>query len=395
MKSTFASTSGYSQRHILSLDGIRGIAIGLVLMVHLLWANTETGSSLIRLVGHIRAAGWVGVDLFFSLSGFLITGILFDSLHSNHYFKNFYARRILRIFPLYYGVILVLFVVFRPHNFAQGRPLFLLLAYLQNTPLWWNGINPPLIVRTTDHLWSLAVEEQFYLVWPILIFLIRDRRKLLWVALTLAALAPVTRAIMLAHGASFGATYNITICRADSLLGGAWLALMMRGGLRTTVLRYASTAFAAALLGCAMIAWRTGSFDWQLNRPINLYGYSIVAIGSTALIAMALRPGSYTSRMMQLRFLRFLGRYSYGIYIFHIIVFTLMSVTITPFLMSHIHSKILYHLVLMITVLLITIPLAMLSFEFYEKPFLKLKKRFGDTTSPTAQEIPSLPLSKV
>jgi peptidoglycan/LPS O-acetylase OafA/YrhL len=391
MPSTIASTSRNSQHHILSLDGIRGIAIGLVLMVHLLWANTETSSSLIRFAGRVRTAGWLGVDLFFALSGFLITGILFDSLHSNHYFKNFYARRILRIFPLYYGVILVLFVIFHPHGFAQSRPLFLMLVYLQNTPLWWNGVDPLTIAGTTNHLWSLAVEEQFYLVWPILIFLIRDRRRLIWVAIALAALAPVTRAIMLAHGASFEATYKVTICRADSLLGGAWLALMIRGELRATVLRYASTAFTLSVLTCAAIAWRTGNFDWEVNRPINLYGYSIVAIASTALIAMSLRPNSFTARTMQLKLLRFLGRYSYGIYIFHMLVFALVSISIRPFMVSHIRSKALYHLVLMVTILLITIPVAVLSFEFYERPFLKLKRQFSDLNSPAAQEIPSLP----
>ncbi len=87
------------------------------------------------------------------------------------------------------------------------------------------------------------MEEQFYLVWPVLIFWIRDRRRLIFAAVALAAMAPVTRLLLLHHGATFEATYKLTFCRADSLLAGAWLALMLRGGMRDTVLRYAAPVF--------------------------------------------------------------------------------------------------------------------------------------------------------
>src|SRR4051812_12885006 len=103
--------SGESLLHIQSLDGVRGLAITLVFFFHLLQSNNEpTGSGLIDFILKLRDTGWIGVDLFFALSGFLITGILFDTLHSKHYFRNFYIRRALRIFPLYYGVLLFLFL---------------------------------------------------------------------------------------------------------------------------------------------------------------------------------------------------------------------------------------------------------------------------------------------
>lgn len=220
-----------SLKHIDSLDGVRGVAISMVLIFHLLWSNSRTGSAVMNFLVGLRGAGWAGVDLFFSLSGFLITGILFDTLHTGHYFKNFYGRRFLRIFPVYYGVLLILYLVFHPIHFDQGRQFLLLAGYLQNTPLWWHGLQTA-VAQPTDHLWSLSVEEQFYLVWPVLIFFIRDRKKLLWTAAILALMAPVTRILLLAHGASFTATYKLTICRADSLLAGAWLALIVRGNLR-------------------------------------------------------------------------------------------------------------------------------------------------------------------
>lgn len=375
-KSVSAAAPRDSLKHIDSLDGVRGIAIILVLIFHLLASNPQTGSRIVNFIVGFRGMGWAGVDLFFCLSGFLITGILFDTLHTGHYFRNFYARRFLRIFPLYYGVLLVLFIVFHPIHFDQGRQFLLLFTYLQNTPLWLHG-SQSAVAQPADHLWSLAVEEQFYLVWPVLIFLIRDRRKLLWTAATLALIAPVTRFFLLAHGASFQATYKWTICRADSLLAGAWLALIIRGKLRDTVLRYATPVFVVALILCGIIAWRTGNFQWGINYSINSYGYSIVAIACTSLIAMSLRPASFTARAMRAKSLRFFGKYSYGIYVYHQMVFALVAWLIRGYLQSHIHSKALYHIAEMVCVLLITMPLAVFSYHFYEKPFLKLKRYFN------------------
>jgi peptidoglycan/LPS O-acetylase OafA/YrhL len=369
-----------SLKHIASLDGVRGVAISFVLLFHLLGSNTQTSSRGLNLIAGLRGAGWIGVDLFFALSGFLITGILFDTLATGHYFKNFYARRFLRIFPLYYGVLFVLFLIpsIRMH---EGRAFFLLFTYLQNTPLWLHGSQAE-IARLTDHLWSLAVEEQFYLVWPVLIFLIRDRRRLMWTAVVLGLMAPAVRLVLLAHGASFQETYKLTICRADSLLAGAWLALAVRGKLRETVLRYAAPVFGISVFLCGMIAWRTGNFTWDRNHSINAYGYSILAVASISLIAMALRPNSMTARVMRVGILRFLGKYSYGIYVYHQIVFTLVDPLFSDFLHDHIPSKGLYHAVLMVSVLLITIPLAVVSFHCFEQPFLKLKRYFNYPPSP-------------
>ena len=123
-------------RHVTALDGVRGCAILMVLINHLLWSNSETGSRLMNVFVRVREAGWVGVDLFYALSGFLITGILFDSLGDRHYLKNFYMRRVLRIMPLYYGVATVLFLLLRLGTAEAGllRPYLLLLSYLSNTP---------------------------------------------------------------------------------------------------------------------------------------------------------------------------------------------------------------------------------------------------------------------
>jgi peptidoglycan/LPS O-acetylase OafA/YrhL len=363
-------------KHINALDGVRGVAILLVLFYHLFWSNTHTGNRVIDFIAQLRESCWVGVDLFFALSGFLITGILFDSREDKHYFKNFYFRRVLRIFPLYYGVILAFFLFFHGTLSTEKRPLYLLSVYLQNTPLWWHYMPKTTLVNSVSHLWSLAVEEQFYIVWPLIVFCVRDRRKLLWVTASLAVAALVCRACLLVQQAPFEETYKMTICRADSLLSGALLALMVRGA-RETVLRYAAPCFWLALAICCVIGWKSGNFDWETNYSINLFGYSVLAIGGAALIAMTLRPGSIASRLMSIGFLRFFGKYSYGIYVFHQIAWTFSAGGVALFLKNYIHSKVLFHILSTVIELGITIPIAVLSFHFFETPFLRLKKYFN------------------
>ncbi len=361
------------QRHNPALDGVRGLAIALVLVFHLFYSNPVHPTPLSVFGAAVARAGWIGVDLFFALSGFLVTGILFDSLDDQHYFKNFYGRRALRIMPLYYGCIALLSVLF--YSATSKYPLLLLIAYLQNTPLYWHSVNPLLpLVRTTEHFWSLAVEEQFYLLWPVIVFLVRRREALLWVAAAGAVSAPVLREWMLAHGADFGLCYTLTICRTDSLLCGGWLALAIRGPLRTRILASGPWIFALGVAACAGIAIATGNFDFGVNRTINGIGYSLLAVTACGLIAMANRPHSHAFHRLSVRPLRFLGRYSYGIYVWHWILLSLADDRILPRLRETLSSGPLAHVVVSLCVLLTTIPVAMLSFHAYEKPFLQLKR---------------------
>lgn len=107
-------------KHQPALDGVRGLAILLVLSVHLLGANTEGHGTGLHILGEVLASGYVGVYLFFALSGYLITGILMDTIHAPTYYKTFYARRSLRIFPLYYGVLILLLLLSRHFHFDWG-----------------------------------------------------------------------------------------------------------------------------------------------------------------------------------------------------------------------------------------------------------------------------------
>ena len=364
-------------RHVPALDGIRGVAILLVLGFHLLTSNFVTGSRVFDFLVKVRMSGWVGVDLFFALSGFLITGVLLDAREGPGFLRHFYMRRLLRIAPLYYLVLILLLVGFRPSTWAEGRPFLLLLTHLQNTPLWWSHPVPGPVAADTLHLWSLAAEEQFYLVWPLVVLLVPSRRRLLWVALAGIALAPVSRYLLLAHGASFEATYKLTLCRADSLLAGASLALVYRSAFRSTLLRAAPFALAVSVLACLMLAWRTGNFDYTVNRPLNLIGYTLIALASASLIALALSPATRTARALATPTLRFFGRFSFGLYVLHQMVASLVDLRFGGSLHHLIPQKSVLHLVSMALVLLFTIPLAMLSFYCVERPFLRLKHIFG------------------
>src|SRR5258706_538487 len=161
--------------HIPALDGLRGVAILLVLVLH--FAPYAPGLQaptvlLDRLYLRVSGIGWTGVDLFFVLSGYLITGILYDTRGSKHYFRQFYARRFLRIFPLYY-VALALFLIILPwpHSFdsvireLRGDAVWY-WTYLYNMRVAATGFLPS---SALGHFWSLAVEEQFYLIWPIVV----------------------------------------------------------------------------------------------------------------------------------------------------------------------------------------------------------------------------------
>ncbi len=320
----------------------------------------------------------MGVDLFFVLSGFLITGILYDSLGEQSYFQIFYFRRFLRIFPLYYGALFLLLLLSVPLSIHWNGYEIVYLAYLQNLPPWSLHIPSLSIFGYTGHFWSLAVEEQFYLIWPLIVFLVRDRRRLLFIALALVPVAPALRIWTIFHGLPHALTYEFTFCRTDSLLLGACLALAVRGPHQVTVLRIAPLASVVCFAGTIMLSLR--HHPWDLSEESNVFlkgiGFTLLAIAFAALIASVLRTRSLTENVFRNRGLRWLGRYSYGIYVIHMIVLAAVGLGPRLWLDAQFHSKAAGVAGEAFLCLIITLPLAWLSFNFYEKQFLRLKRRF-------------------
>lgn len=384
-------------RHIPSLDGVRGLAILMVLGSHLFASNSAMSGPVVRLVGDFLGYGLFGVDLFFVLSGFLITGVLVDSLDGADFFKNFYARRALRIFPLYYGVLLVLLVL-TPILALHWRGMgWLFVFYVQTLRPHTLGNFTPGRGIGLNHFWSLAIEEQFYLVWPAVVFWVRDRRVLLITTLAGSGFALLLRLALVSAGVSGIAIHMCTFTRADSLLLGGALALGYRTSWWPRMLRFAPWGFAAAAV---TVLASVKFFDREFypyppySLPMRLWidggRYTALAIAGACLIAWALRPGSWGERMFEAGWMRFFGKYSYGIYVLHMLFLSTLLGRQRAAIEHLTHSKLLAVAGAGFSTLVLSIVAAVLSFHFYEKPFLRLKRLFQDAPPRRSQGKPRL-----
>jgi peptidoglycan/LPS O-acetylase OafA/YrhL len=363
-----------------ALDGIRALAIVMVFALH--YGGGTHGGAVLNLVNQIRLRGWIGVDLFFTLSGFLITGILFDTRSDSHYFKRFFARRSVRIFPIFYlvfSIFLLLTPIFH-YQWKAGHLLFLL--YLGNFSL---AVNPSLeVIRSATHpassahlvhFWSLCVEEQFYLMWPLVVWMVRDRIRLIWTAAGLSILALVLRIAMvlnvqpihleawLVHQLPF---------RMDSLLLGAILALLLRGPNADQWQQRCKWffVFPVALFVALSVAMPTLAAPW-----LNTIGFSLLAVGSAGLIGTTLRPASQSFRFFHLKPLRILGKYSYGFYVYHVLWASAWAAFV-GFLTTRFHSSVLANALSDLLNFVLTFIVAKISYDFFEVRFLRFKKYF-------------------
>ncbi|HEX5870766.1 MAG TPA: acyltransferase [Longimicrobium sp.] len=361
--------------HVPALDGLRGCAVLAVLLLHFTSALGAPSGAPARAVKQAFSAGWIGVDLFFVLSGFLITGILADARRTPHRYRTFYIRRALRILPLYYGFVLLLFVVppligARTYTTAPADQLPYWL-YLQN---FW-----PLTNRALDfagHLWSLAIEEQFYLVWPLVVFtLSRSNALRVCAACLLGALA--YRVTGVVAGADLHIVYFQTFARIDGLVLGAAIALAARGGGLPRLRRIAPAVLAVSTAVLAGAALHPSGFD-----PGGVYmaavGYAALAFFFGALLVLALDAGSAPlPRLLSHDVLRFFGRYSYGLYVLHVPVIVLARLAgVSPDRFAGTRWELPGLLGYMALMAAASILAALASWHLYEKHFLKLKARF-------------------
>ena len=358
--------------HYPAIDGLRGAAILQVMLYH--FSGGYKGSQpVLRVWGAIADRGWMGVDLFFVLSGFLITGILFDTAHSKKKMVNFYARRALRIFPLFYGVLAALLLLTPLFHFQWHPGHLLYFFYLSNmTGVLAPDLAPIRHWVNLGHLWSLAVEEQFYMLWPFLVWWVRDRKKLLWIILAVLIAGPILRGILLYDGVCYGTISRLLLTRADSLLFGGAVALIARGpqGQRLPIrwILIGSTVCLALLL-----AFNHGP---EANSPwMATIGYSVIAACAACLVYLAQRGSKWTATIFDHASLRFFGKYSYGLYIFHGVYFVYLRHMSTA-LQGIVHSGTLAQILDFALGFGISIGLAMLSYHYFEAPVLRLKRRF-------------------
>jgi peptidoglycan/LPS O-acetylase OafA/YrhL len=374
-----------SRQHYPALDGLRGVAILLVMTFHFGWAKPAVGHPA-KLLVFFTNFGWSGVDLFFVLSGFLITGILLDSKGSPHYFKNFYARRALRIFPAYYAVLAVTLVIlpmFMPYA-TPGLKRILheqawLWAYSTNIGIavhgdWVFNAHPLYLVA----LWSLAVEEHFYLVWPTLVSFV-SIRTLARVSIAVVLLAPIARALALGAGVPACTVYCLTPLRADALALGGLLACAYRTPAWLAWLKPRLHWGVIAGAGLVAIITARRKFFPFIDPSVQVLGYSALALfyGSTLLAAVTGSPTGRLGRVLSSRILRIFGKYSYGAYLIQDLLRPAYDKWVpVSTLEQRLHSEVAAFILHSLACMALTISFAFVSYELFERQFLKLKRFF-------------------
>jgi peptidoglycan/LPS O-acetylase OafA/YrhL len=365
--------------HLPELDGVRGLAILLVLLDHLIPVGDHTGVWLFDIFAGVRDCAWVGVYLFFALSGFLITGILVDTLNTRHFFKIFYVRRVLRIFPLYYGFLVALLLLTEILHFSWGGWQYFYLTYTANLA-FWSSSPPQLSHFKISHLWSLQVEEQFYLVWPLIVYRMKNRLKLIRLCLIACLVAFLLRVVLVGTHASVAGTiflpYSFTLCCCDNLFYGCALSLLLRTEWWSKIQRWAPLALMTCTLLIAAERIARHGAPWGRSFFMPTLGFSLVGIGSASLIAVTLVPKSFAHRILVTPIFRLLGRYSYGLYIFHYSVYGFLAGPLRIYFFRHLHSRVVSVFLSTVIVTSFSLVAAFISYHLYEIHFLRLKKYF-------------------
>jgi peptidoglycan/LPS O-acetylase OafA/YrhL len=341
--------------HVPQLDGLRAIAVLLVLWTHF-WGYSA-GHPLIN---RFAAAGWIGVDLFFVLSGFLITRILWDSRDRPRYYLNFYARRALRIFPVYYLLLAGVFgllpmVSTLPATLSEDAWLY--AVYLGNFALAAGGWQLFLV----DITWSLAVEEQFYLLWPAWVRRLTVRA----MVISCTAIIVVTPCLRLAlwDPDRWMWLHMMMPLRADAFAVGALIAVLLRQGIELP----ARTVMAAGL-PLLLILIGSGAFRRE-SMLVGTFGYTLTALVSGAAVVLALR-----SRLLATKPLLHIGKVSYGMYLLHPIVLVLVSGLLAA---TGLGGETTAGMILRLGLLTaVTVAAATVSFWLIESRLLALKRHF-------------------
>jgi peptidoglycan/LPS O-acetylase OafA/YrhL len=372
-----------------ALDGVRGLAILMVLLFHFVAQTTPTGGVEAVVTG-ILAYGLRGVDLFFVLSGFLITDILYESRGQPGYFRRFYMRRILRILPLYYAVLAAVFLVLPLVPQLRGTEIAQLRS--QQAWAWLFGVNVHLareggwVMSYIEHFWTLAVEAHFYLVWPFVVWLLGDRpRALMGTSLGLALAAFAGRIAASAAGAAPVVTTVLTPFQLDALCLGAFFAVYLRqpGGeaaVRRAILPMTAAAAGVLLLDFTIHRVIAAGLSEMRSVRIGLFRVLFAGLLLKAVLAPASSPVFHVFRS---RPLRALGIYSYGIYVYHHFLSFYLVKHGTEFALARmVGSHALAVTLQAAGAMAVSIAVAYVSYELFERRFLRLKRLWPSAGRP-------------
>lgn len=360
--------------HFPQLDGLRGIAILMVMCFHYF--------------PHLPLCnfGWTGVDLFFVLSGFLITSRLLPYIDDSKLLLKFYRNRFLRIVPLYFGFLIVFFTgwfllsskaTLHSFKFYEDH-WWQFFLFIQN----WTFIFEYVTITThLSHLWSICVEEQFYLVFPLFITMIKEKRKLLNLGLVLILLVLLTRLIYYYYffqDSEYQKIYWNTFFRMDSLLIGFILYMLI--GKKSSILENKKyfKVFISAIIIILLAGIIISKTPVKNSMFMNTIGFTIIAIFYAGIIWIALSNNNKTMNLILTSgILRYTGKISYGLYVFHIPIFLIgFSLLNSLFIhLNYIPDKQTIHLINVLICIPATYIVSHLSFKYYESYFLKHKAK--------------------
>jgi peptidoglycan/LPS O-acetylase OafA/YrhL len=358
-------------RHIPELDGLRGIAIIMVMVFHFIYQSHIGALTFGNTVGgRFGNIAWSGVDLFFVLSGFLIGGILIDNRRSSSYFTTFYARRILRIVPVYLVILLAyaaFFVIPGRTLLGPPSPWYVYATFTENIWMMW-GVSTPR-PAFFGIAWSLALEEQFYLTFPLLVHFV-PRKHLVKVVAGLAVACSAARTIGIYTNRINGYhAYHLPWFRADALLIGVLCALAVRNdGVREVLSSNLAILYGSG--AACLIAIFPMQFDfWTLPTP------AMAGIGLTLLpmlfacilLAVVLRPGSLMAGALRFPPLMYIGTIAYCTYLIHRIIPHLLNLAIPTLARTPDGYRL-----IMLSSTVISIVIASLSWHFFESPLVRL-----------------------
>lgn len=383
-------------KKISALDGVRGISILVLLLFHYEVPGFQVASGVGKVVWWGINVSWMGLEGFFVLSGLLITGILLETKGRPSYFRNFYMRRVLRILPLYYGCLFVLFVILPLVGAEPATPFSRQVWY------WAHSTNFLFVFRGVQHgdrysmhFWSLAMQEQYYLIWPLVVYLL-DRRALMAVCAAAVAASLVLRTLLVSHGISYNSLTMLTPTHLDGLAMGSFMAAAVRGpgGLPDLLRRVRPVALTALVALVAMFAWRATPVDRDAVTMTLGHSMIIVLFGCAAILAVAVRTSSWAGAVLHQSWLRTCGVRSYGVYVIHFPVMVFLQEhhlglgTLTARFGSVAWAQVAWLAMNFGG----TVGLTMASWYLYERHFMKLKRRYSYRSSrPAPIPDPGLP----
>ncbi|HQA73646.1 acyltransferase [Flavobacterium sp.] len=349
-------------KYFTELDGVRAIAALMVMVFHF-FNDIQTTSPILILIKKITGIGQSGVSLFFVLSGFLITRILINSKNSDHFFLNFYIRRALRIFPLYYLFLVIFYFLLPLINDTTIAPFgqqIYFWVYLQNFAItfnWnWNG---------PQHFWSLGIEEHFYFIWPLLIFYL-DKERIKIAIFVIILLAFLVRLLMVINNVE---TFYFTFSRMDELAIGALLAIWEFNGKLESYkpINFIKWAFLLLIPTFGLWFFTSG----KALDVVQIVKYVLMAFCYFCFIgfAITIKENHFLKKFLRNKFFSFTGRISYGLYVYHPLCFLLVNkhLQLNSIILSFIVSFVFCFLV------------SSASFYLFESKFLGFKNKLQKT----------------